>query len=280
MSHYTIHHMDAADVNIATNWAAKEGWNPGLNDAKSFYAADPHGFFIGKLHDQVIATASAIAYDDTFGFFGLYIVAPEYRQRGYGLQLTTACLDYLNDRCVGLDGVVNMVDRYERLDYKAAHENTRYCLKNIPTLPSHPQVSKITQAHFTDLCAYDRLHFPAPRINFLRAWLYQDNAHALVYIDKDNVAGYGVIRPCREGYRVGPLFANTAMIARALLETMCATVTSGPIYIDVPRPNQAALDLVQSYAMIPTFTTIRMYRHGFPQLRLANIFGITSLELG
>lgn len=280
MSHYTIHHMDAADVNIATQWAAKEGWNPGIHDANSFYRADPHGFFMGKLHDKVIATASAVAYDDSFGFFGLFIVAPEYRQQGYGLQLTTACLDYLNERCVGLDGVVNMVDRYERLDYKAAHENTRYCLKTIPTMPQHPQVTPITHEHFNDLCAYDRLHFPAPRTNFLNAWFKQANAHALVYLDKDKVAGYGVIRQCHEGYRIGPLFANTPEIARALFETMCAKVSTGPVYIDVPRPNQDAIDLTQAYNMIATFTTIRMYRQGFPQLRLAHIYGITSLELG
>jgi len=46
---YIIRKMTAEDVEFAMQLAKDEGWNPGLNDAKCFFAADPEGFFIGEL---------------------------------------------------------------------------------------------------------------------------------------------------------------------------------------------------------------------------------------
>ena len=37
MSKYRIERMTREEVSVAVEWARKEGWNPGLNDAESFY---------------------------------------------------------------------------------------------------------------------------------------------------------------------------------------------------------------------------------------------------
>jgi len=37
--------MSREDVELAIEWAAMEGWNPGLDDAQCFYNADPNGLF-------------------------------------------------------------------------------------------------------------------------------------------------------------------------------------------------------------------------------------------
>ena len=38
--------MTRAELDLAIEWAAGEGWNPGLADADAFYAADPNGFLM------------------------------------------------------------------------------------------------------------------------------------------------------------------------------------------------------------------------------------------
>ena len=40
--------MERADVDLAVEWAAREGWNPGLADAEAFHAADPEGLHISE----------------------------------------------------------------------------------------------------------------------------------------------------------------------------------------------------------------------------------------
>ena len=69
--------MSLPDVELAIDWAAKEGWNPGLNDAACFYAIDPNGFFMGMLdgkHDR--ARLGARSMTGSLPFIGLYIVEP------------------------------------------------------------------------------------------------------------------------------------------------------------------------------------------------------------
>ena len=67
---FKIRVMSRQQVPIAIEWAAIEGWNPGLHDAECFYNADPKGFLIGLLDDEPIAIISAVKYSENFGFLG------------------------------------------------------------------------------------------------------------------------------------------------------------------------------------------------------------------
>jgi len=40
--------MRPDEIALAADWAAAEGWNPGLDDAACFVTVDPDGFFIGE----------------------------------------------------------------------------------------------------------------------------------------------------------------------------------------------------------------------------------------
>jgi len=80
---YKIRNATREEVDIMVDWAAKEGWNPGLYDANCFYSQDPNGFFVGLLDGKIISTVSAVRYDNTYGFLGFYIVKPQFRGKGY-----------------------------------------------------------------------------------------------------------------------------------------------------------------------------------------------------
>ena len=48
---FTISQMSEKEIHdVAIQWAKEEGWNPGLHDAKCFYAQNPHTFFLGCLN--------------------------------------------------------------------------------------------------------------------------------------------------------------------------------------------------------------------------------------
>lgn len=107
--------MRRSDLDVAIEWASCEGWNPGLNDADTFYHADPLGFFAGFISGVPVAFISSVAYDSSFGFSGLYIVKPEYRGRGFGIKIWKKALEYLGDRNIGLDGVIARQTDYEKI---------------------------------------------------------------------------------------------------------------------------------------------------------------------
>jgi hypothetical protein len=133
---------------------------------------------------------------------------------------------------------------------------------------------------FDELCAYDRELFPAPRQRFLRCWLDQPGAAAFGVRRDGSLAGYGLLRPCRIGYKIGPLFADSPDLAEDLFQALATHAAGAPVFLDVPEPNQAALSLAQRHGMDRVFETARMYTRQSPAMAADRIYGVTTFELG
>jgi len=280
-SSYTIRTMTRQEVDIAVDWAAEEGWNPGLYDADCFYAADPNGFLVGLLDDEPIATISVVKYGDSFGFLGFYIVKPEYRGKGYGIQLWNAGLALLEGRTIGLDGVVAQQDNYKKSGFTLAYSNVRYQGCGGGHYPADSGIVPLSTLAFDDICAYDRPFFPDDRREFLKCWINQPQSTALGILRNNKLAGYGVLRICRSGYKVGPLFADSPECAEQLFLALNSYVPEGaPVFLDVPAVNAAAVDLVTRHHMVVSFETARMYTGQSPDLPINRLFGVTTFELG
>jgi hypothetical protein len=92
--------------------------------------------------------------------------------------------------------------------------------------------------------------------------------------------GWGVIRPCRKGRKIGPLVADDRATAEVVLSALLASVSGGEIFLDVPSINRDAVALAQDLGLAPVFETARMYTGTVPRLRLERVFGVTTFELG
>lgn len=277
---FTIRPMQMSDLETAVGWAAQEGWNPGLYDVASFYTTDPQGFLMGELNGEPIASISAVAYDDTFGFIGFYIVHPEFRGKGYGWQIWQKGMEYLGDRNIGLDGVLAQQANYRKSGFSLAYRNIRYQGSFSQSQTKSGDLRNVSQIPFQQLLEFDSRFFPVPRPRFLQAWIAQPASIALAKCDGDTILGYGVIRPCQVGWKIGPLFAIEADTADELLRNLVAYTNGATCYLDIPEPNPAALDLVRNHQMTPVFETARMYTKQAPHCSLAGIFGVTTFELG
>lgn len=281
MSALQIQTMTPAQVEWAIEQAAREGWNPGLGDARCFYQADPEGFLLGLLNGRPVGCISAVAYPEDFGFIGLYIVAPEYRGQGHGLALWQAAMARLQGRNVGLDGVPAQQDNYRKSGFRPATRNIRYRYLSPGEQPPPPGFIPLEEVEAATLAAYDRQVFPAPRPGFLNAWSRCSGHRGLARQAQGRLQAYGLIRPCREGWKIGPLFADSPKLAEQLLTALVAPLSAGsPVFLDVPENNPAALALARSRAMTPCFETARMYTGPVPPLAVEKQFGITTFELG
>lgn len=278
---YTIKTMNRKEIDIAIEWAAKEGWNPGLHDADCYYSADPNGFLIGLLGEEPIATISVIKYGDSFGFLGFYIVRPEYRGKGYGIQIWNAGLKYLEGRNIGLDGVVAQQDNYKKSGFKLAYRNIRYEGIGGGNPPENSEIVKLSSLPFESVDSYDRPFFPATRSQFIKSWINQPDCHALGIMQNGKLAGYGVIRTGRSGYKIGPLFADSPELAESLFLALKSGIKPAePVYLDTPEVNRAAVALAERYNMQVVFETARMYTGESPDMPLNRLFGVTSFEIG
>lgn len=269
------------ELDIMVEWAAKEGWNPGLYDTDAFYATDPKGFLIGFLNNQPIACISSVSYGPDFGFLGFYITKKEFRGQGYGIQVWNKAISYLKTQNIGLDGVVEQQANYKKSGFELAYNNARYQFNSRKFSQDDPNIVPANTVTFDDLNQYDNKFFPVDRRKFLSHWLKQLESTALVYITKNQIYGYGMIRKCRVGYKIGPLFADNFEISDKLFKALVSSIEeNSPVFLDIPEINPNAVTLVGLHKMEKVFATARMYTKKFPELPTDRIYGVTTFELG
>lgn len=278
---YRVRTMTRAEINVAVEWAAAEGWNPGLHDADCFYAADPNGFLIGLVEDEPVATISVVKYGASFGFLGFYIVKPEYRGMNYGIQIWNAGLEYLQGRTIGLDGVVAQQENYKKSGFTFAYNNLRYAGTGGGDFSHDSEIVSLAEVSFDELEEYDKPFFPDMRTAFLKCWISQPESRALGILQNGKLSGYGVIRKCRLGHKIGPLFADNEELADRLFRALKSqTAENVPVFLDTPAINPSAVELAKRHKMTVAFETARMYKGTAPDLPLERLFGVTTFELG
>ena len=279
MDALAIRTMRPDEISIAVDWAAAEGWNPGLADAACFASVDPEGFFIGERDGVPVATVSCVNYDARFAFLGFYIVRADLRGGGYGLRIWNAAIAHAGARVIGLDGVTAQQDNYRKSGFQLAYANVRYGGTVAPAAP-RADVIALSDVPFAAVEADDATVFPAPRSAFLRAWIGAPGHAGYAIVRDGRLAGWGVIRPCRKGFKIGPLVADDRGAAEAVLSALLARVGGGEIFLDVPGINREAVALAEDFGLAPVFETARMYTGAIAPLRLERVFGVTSFELG
>lgn len=279
--------MDIRVLNIreiakAVDWAAAEGWNPGLQDAGCFAFVDRAGFWGGFVDGRLVAVISVVNYGEAFAFLGFYIVAPEFRGQGLGLRLWNAALEHAGARVVGLDGVVDQQENYRRSGFELAWRNIRF--QGVPSDVSgagEGLVEEIVTAPDAGIEALDRSVFPAGRPGFWRDWLGAPGHLSIRVRDGLETVGFGTIRPCRSGWKVGPLVAGSDAAARRVLARLMQALPDGAeMVLDVPELNAPGVALARELGLEPVFETARMYRGAAPELDVSRIFGVTTFELG
>ena len=279
MKNYHIRSINLEELKTPFIWAEREGWHPGINDAGHYYPTDSQGFFMGYLGDEPIGSISAVAYDNSFGFIGLYIVRPEFRHQGYGIALWNTAMQYLQDRNIGLDGAIAEQNNYLKSGFKFAYRNLRFQARGTGQKLEHPGLISLSAIPFAQVLAYDC--FPVPRPVFLKSWIKQRQGNALAMVVNQQLVGFGVIRACHQSYRIGPLFADKPAYAETLLNALLAFAPAETlVFIDVPEVNRAALRMVDQYRMPLVFAAARMYTRVNPPVDLDKIYGISTLELG
>lgn len=280
---FSVSIMNGNEVATLESWAAEEGWNPGLQDLERAHQADREAFVALRQEDQMVGGGSIISYDGAFGFMGLFIMRSDLRRQGLGAHLWHWRRDHLLARlhpgaAIGMDGVYEMVPFYERGGFQPAYRHVRY--QGIAAGQAHADAIPLYTDDFADIADFDRAYFPAPRETFLRLWLSVPGAHLMGIRNQGRLVAYGMARPCRTGFKIGPLFADSEDDANRLLDTLMAKIAGHQVQIDVPEANPAAVALAKRFHLTEVFGCVRLYHGAAPDLPVDQIYAVTSLEFG
>ena len=281
---YAIGPMVPEEIDQLGAWATEEGWNPGRHDLAIARRTDPDAFIALRRRGELVGGGSIFRHHDEFGFMGLFIVRKDVRGTGLGALLWQWRLAALRQRLaavatIGMDGVCDMVPFYTRGGFRFAHRDLRF--EGVaPDSPPAPQALSLNEVPFEQLLAFDAEHFPGPRPLFLQQWLFQPDARGFALRAHGALCGYGLARRCHQGFKLGPVFAQTPLQATQLLQTLCASIAGEAIQMDIPEPNEAGLALASTLGLQESFSCARLYCGPDPALRIGQIFGVTSFEFG
>lgn len=281
----SIRQMTRDELDIAVEWARLEGWNPGLHDADVFWQTDPQGFLALERDGEMVGSGSIVSYDGEFGFMGFFIVRSDMRNEGLGRDLWLARRDKLLSRlkpgaAIGMDGVFSMQPFYAKGGFEFSHRNLRMQTTGQNLDYDKSCVMPFSEKDFLDIEKIDRRCFGFARNSFLKNWLSMPESTTFVYRNTNECLGFGTIRRCNSGWKIGPLFAKTSDIANQLFRALNTVAIGDSIFLDTPEINENAVGLASQYKMTECFGCARMYYGSPPNLPYNEIYGVTTFELG
>jgi len=266
------------EIETMLDWAAAEGWNPGLDDAGAFRAADPEGFFVAELDGAPVAAISVVNHSDDFAFLGFYICRPAFRGKGIGYRLWQHGLRHAGTRTVGLDGVADQEENYARSGFV----RTGASLRLEGALDGQP-AADVRPVEASDLDGIDKLDAAVngyARRAFLSTWLEATPTRRSFVLQTDQgFSGFATLRRCRDGVKIGPVVAGSTGEVILLVRAGLAAMPSEKVILDLPSANEALHQHLLAKGFSQTFATARMFRGTAPQSGPL-LQAIATMELG
>ena len=281
---------------VVINAMAKEGWRPGLKDAECFLACDPTLGFVGELDGQSIGCMTMTKYDNRLAFAGSYIMDEKHRGKGYGIKIFDAAVSSVKpSSSIAFLALRQLEKMYERSGFRSQFYGARYdfylptamtCFSEISE-KTPVEITRIGEVHLEALFLYDTTVFGFERHAFLSKWLRVTGSHALVAFNTEgSIVGYTVARPTfvkEDGYKIGPLFADSEAIAEKLLKALFEELLrqdEPPPVVCFEAPTKKAMGLGERLQGKKGFELAYMLKGDPPKACFDKWFGVTTLELG
>jgi len=282
--------MNIEDFMVVQSWCMKEGWNVGKYDNTFYYQIDPKGHFLFFKEQNPIGSMSLVKHSNQFFTIGPFIVIESERGIGYGSQIWQQVITRLNnypDANVLLYAVPQQIARYQEEGFKPCQNHLRWVI-NSPLFSSEKdqhQVYPVSLKSLNRIFEFDQNIFGYCRKNTLTSVLSHPQINGY-YVEADNtIVGYGLIRPCIHGYRIGPLYANNADIAKLLLMKLVAIAGRENIILDIPEMNVTGQKLMLSLGAKRDIScdTMMMVKGNLSsefEFNIEKNYGLFSLEIG
>lgn len=288
--------MTHEDLKLVMGWACEENWNVGKHDVTPYYKADPEGYKLLLLDNEPIGSISIVKHSNDFAFIGLFIIRKEYRNQGHGTYLFNAAITHLKERLsakanIGLYAVPKEITRYQKFGFKDIFKNNQWSVTAPGKTAAETKSSSIAEISslFHEVVEYDKGIFSAPRDVLLTHLLKMPGTTAFAHIKENKIVGYGIIRLCQAGYRIGPLYANSFCSAKILLEDLLNSIATSKemmsVTLDMPECNKFTHALAEYFNLtqVPENDTQAMFKEVLPEALSENIdknYAVCSLELG
>jgi GNAT superfamily N-acetyltransferase len=226
IDHLAIVTLGANDAREGLLLSAEAHWNQNEADWRFFLT---RGTVFGiRDGDHLIATAALLPYASANAWISMVLVTQHWRRRGLATKLLDACLDAAAKQglTTWLDATPAGATVYAPLGFAPTLELRR--LRFAGSASRATTTAKLSaNGRLDDLIARDRRAMGFDRSALLRELGGRSGSQLI-----SHGGAMALIRDGRTARHIGPLFAEDAASATALMETIAHSET-GPVLIDV-----------------------------------------------
>ncbi|CAM4448268.1 MAG: hypothetical protein LEGION0403_FIIPPAGN_02243 [Legionella sp.] len=286
----TVSRMQGTDFKEINEWCIDEGWNIGLHDSEIYYKIDPMGHYIVKTNKS-IASLSLMKHSPSFFTLGPFIVHKSYRGQGIGEALWNEAMSRMNQEqpnaLIALYAVSEQVARYKKAGFEPVMAVQRWYIHSNPlNAPlSSNSCSLITSQLIPSVSTYYQKQDGTNRELLFNELLLKPETKGLVFMDDNLIKGFGFIRPCVRGFRIGTLVADTPEIATQLMAELLVFAKNAPVFMDVPASNPKSIQGLSPFDAVraPQEDTVMMIKGtGYTHYLRPwdQLYALFSLEIG
>lgn len=281
--------MIAADLALGLRLKQSAGWNQTAADWRMLLDATDARNFVARYEGKDVGCVTVLPFERRFSWIGMLLVDPAFSRRGIGRALLLASLE-ASVGVARLDATPAGRKLYDTLGFDEEYTLARWTCTAVPALspadcavpPSGLRLHPPKPDGLAAIAAYDRVIFGADRIRILDAFRSAAPKTAWVAVDGDGrVRGYAMGRPGANFAQIGPIMADDAQIADALLDSALTTLVGQPVAVDADDRHADFLARLAVRGFVRQRPFIRMTRgagerFGDPRRQ----FAIAGPELG
>jgi GNAT superfamily N-acetyltransferase len=260
--------LTSQDINQALELSVAEGWNQTEKDWELLVRNPGNICLAVEAEGKVIATATAMNYDNEIAWIGMVLVDREHRGQGLSKILLTVLLERLKFfRSVKLDATAAGESVYKKSGFRTEHRIFRMIAKNAAI---KFQTDENFFEHLADkddipgIIESDKIVFGAGRENLITHLISEYPETAFVLKKQGEITGFALGRSGCRFYQVGPVVAGNTDDAIKLI-TMCISRIGGkPVVIDIPEDKKALIAWLHAAGFTEQRSFMRMYLHENP----------------
>lgn len=262
-----------------------EGWNQTLNDWEFLFNDNPNLCLVALREGEIIATVTALSYENKLAWIGMMLVKKEYRGLGIGQMLMKSILEELKDYpCVKLDATPAGYPVYVKLGFAqeySIYRMTRPGQNKLVTKDERDAIKAIQPEDLMAIVEFDNDIFGVERPAVLRYLYTQSPGIAWIIKNDHTIKGYIMGRPGSNYHQLGPLIAESSETSIALLSKALSCLEGVPVVVDILKDKEDVISWLHAQGFTQQRELIRMYyRDNLIQGNALQQFLISGPELG
>ncbi|XP_046573613.1 uncharacterized protein LOC124281708 [Haliotis rubra] len=285
---YSVRKATRTDVAAIKNLINIDEWEIPTDLLYCTFDMDSRAWFVAESDSgEILGCRVLVYFNEETVAGGIYLIRKDLRGKGVGRNVNLQSLKAVADANIIISATyVNLYDTHGFTFYYDVHLRrgpVEVILGAIPKAGTTLGVTTVPyeEAMFTELSAYDEKVSGSERDYFLKNWIISHAKNILIArSDTGRVVGYGCLRETEYCNEIAPLYADSEIIAWALLKQLLQHLDpKDTVHLFIISENTPAMESIGNAPLTNVITLHKMYSKQMVPRNLERLYSLSAISL-